>query len=66
MPAQASPWGGILKLDIRRFRPQDESAVVDLWRRCDLGVPWNDPARDIAAKLAFQPETPINPGKRLL
>jgi ribosomal protein S18 acetylase RimI-like enzyme len=35
---------------------RDEAALIDLWHRCDLVVPWNDPRRDIAAKLACQPE----------
>jgi len=35
---------------------RDEDTVIDLWRRCDLVVPWNDPRRDIEAKLAFQPD----------
>jgi ribosomal protein S18 acetylase RimI-like enzyme len=30
--------------------------VIALWRRCNLVVPWNDPARDIRRKLAIQPE----------
>ena len=44
------------RLDIRTFRETDEDAVVDLWRRCGLVVPWNDPHEDIALKLAIQPE----------
>jgi ribosomal protein S18 acetylase RimI-like enzyme len=36
---------------IRQFRPGDAEAVIDLWQRCDLVVPWNDPAKDIARKL---------------
>ena len=27
---------------------QDIDAVVTLWKRCELVVPWNDPHRDIA------------------
>jgi hypothetical protein len=30
--------------------------VVDLWSRCGLAVPWNDPHRDIALKIAAQPD----------
>jgi ribosomal protein S18 acetylase RimI-like enzyme len=30
--------------------------VVDLWRRCNLIVPWNDPVEDIQKKVDFQPE----------
>ena len=41
---------------IRPYRDGDEAAVIDLWHRCDLVVPWNDPARDIRRKLAVQRE----------
>ena len=42
-------------MHIRPFQPNDESAVVALWHRCGLVVSQNDPARDIALKLAWQP-----------
>ena len=35
-------------MNIRPFRPEDEAAVVVLWRSCDLLRPWNDPHKDIA------------------
>lgn len=41
---------------IRAFEAGDESAVVALWDRCSLTRPWNDPRKDIARKLAVQPE----------
>lgn len=41
---------------IRPFRPGDGEAVVALWRDCGLTRSWNDPHRDIARKLAQQPE----------
>ena len=41
---------------VRPFAPHDTEAVVALWRACDLTRPWNDPYRDIARKLAVQPE----------
>jgi ribosomal protein S18 acetylase RimI-like enzyme len=41
---------------IRPYTPADEPAVVDLWRRCDLTRPWNDPHKDIARKLPVNPE----------
>ena len=34
----------------------DEAAVVALWEQCGLTRPWNDPHKDIARKLAIQPE----------
>lgn len=45
-----------MELKIRTFQDGDEEAVVGLWTRCGLTVPWNDPARDIARKLADSPE----------
>lgn len=41
---------------IRAFQPGDGDAVVALWERCGLTRPWNDPRKDIARKLAVQPE----------
>ena len=43
-------------LVIRPFQASDKAAVIDLWHRCNLVVPWNDPDEDIMTKLAFQPE----------
>lgn len=43
-------------MHIRPFQPSDEAAVVDLWQRCELTRPWNDPHRDIQRKLGVQPE----------
>jgi ribosomal protein S18 acetylase RimI-like enzyme len=43
-------------LEIRSFREPDEPAVVRLWEQCGLTRPWNDPRKDIARKLAEQPE----------
>ena len=43
-------------MEIRPFRNVDERAVVALWEECRLTRPWNDPRRDIARKLAVQPE----------
>ena len=41
---------------IRIFEPRDEALVVRLWQDCNLTIPANDPHRDIALKLARQPE----------
>lgn len=41
---------------IRPYRIEDEAQVVDLWTRCGLVRPWNDPHKDIARKLARSPE----------
>ncbi|SDP66578.1 Ribosomal protein S18 acetylase RimI [Ralstonia sp. 25mfcol4.1] len=43
-------------MQLRPYRPADESAVVDLWKACGLTRPWNDPHKDIARKLTTQPE----------
>ena len=45
-----------MQLEIQPFQKWHEAPVIDLWRRSDLVVPWNDPPTDIAAKLDFQPE----------
>ncbi|HEY5957894.1 MAG TPA: GNAT family acetyltransferase [Polyangiaceae bacterium] len=41
---------------VRPYRPADEPSVIEIWRACELTRPWNDPKRDIARKLAAQPE----------
>ena len=44
-------------MHIRPFDPsRDTDAVVELWRRCDLVRPWNDPHKDIARKLKVNGE----------
>ena len=43
-------------MQIRAFDEGDTEAVVDLWERCGLTRPWNDPRKDIARKLAVQRE----------
>ena len=45
-----------MNLTIRPFRADDEIAVIDLWKRCNLIVPWNDPHKDIARKVKIQPD----------
>ena len=43
-------------MQIRPFHPNDEEAVVSLWRRCDLVRPWNDPHKDIRRKRGVRPD----------
>jgi ribosomal protein S18 acetylase RimI-like enzyme len=43
-------------LQIRPFQMSDESAVIELWRACNLLRPWNDPHKDIQRKLGIDPE----------
>jgi len=44
-----------LKFDIVKYRSEFEDAVVELWRKCNLIVPQNDPVEDIQKKVDFQP-----------
>lgn len=41
---------------IRVYEKADEPQIIALWLACDLTRPWNDPRKDIARKLAIQPE----------
>jgi ribosomal protein S18 acetylase RimI-like enzyme len=43
-------------VEIRPFAESDQEAVVQLWERCGLTRPWNDPRKDIARKLAVRPD----------
>lgn len=43
-------------MQIRPFHPEDEAAVISLWRQCDLLRPWNDPHKDIRRKLRVSPD----------
>jgi len=52
-------------LEIRSFRPEDEAAVIDLWRRCGLVVPHNNPHKDIARKMKVRPDLPLSGTPRL-
>lgn len=38
-------------MKIRPFEISDQTEVIELWKACQLVVPWNDPAKDIARKL---------------
>ncbi|MBX9654501.1 GNAT family acetyltransferase [bacterium] len=41
---------------IRTYEASDEEPLIALWRECDLVKPQNDPHKDIARKLAVDPE----------
>ena len=43
-------------MDLRRYVPPDEDAVIELWKQCELTHPSNDPRKDIQRKLTTQPE----------
>lgn len=41
---------------IRQYHTNDEKDVIDLWSKCDLIVPQNNPKLDIERKLRVNPE----------
>lgn len=41
---------------VRPFQQNDTSVVVQLWQRCGLIRPWNNPYLDIQRKLETQPD----------
>ncbi len=43
-------------MEIRPFQRGEEEAVIELWRRCDLLRPQNDPHDEILRKRKFQPD----------
>ena len=38
------------------YQAGDQDAIVELWQRCGLVVPWNNPLTDIARKMADSPD----------
>lgn len=45
-----------MNFEIVRYSSEYQDAVVDLWRKCNLVAPQNDPVEDIQRKLVFQPD----------
>ena len=43
-------------MHIRPFQLSDEAEVIELWRKCELVRPVNDPAKDIRRKLSVNPD----------
>lgn len=43
-------------MNIRPFNPADAGSIIDLWKKCDLVKPENDPWRDIERKMRVDPE----------
>ncbi len=43
-------------MKIRPFTKSDEKEVIQLWFKCSLVVPWNNPKSDIERKLKVNPE----------
>jgi len=46
---------GSIKVIIRPYVSEDEDVVVELWHKCELTRPWNDPRTDIKRKLELDP-----------
>jgi ribosomal protein S18 acetylase RimI-like enzyme len=45
-----------LIMAIRPYSPHDKTAVIELWQKCNLTRPWNNPELDIKRKLKVNPE----------
>ena len=43
-------------MKIRSYLASDRDAVIAVWEKCGLVVPWNDPQKDIKRKLTVQPD----------
>jgi len=43
-------------MKIREFIISDQDDVVNLWKECQLTVPWNDPYKDIQRKVKVDPD----------
>ena len=39
-------------MEIREYKASDHVQVLEVWQRCNLTVPWNDPQKDIDRKMA--------------
>jgi ribosomal protein S18 acetylase RimI-like enzyme len=50
-------WEKLLrKMEIVKYKPEYESAIIELWEKCDLTRPWNNPGLDIERKMKDKPE----------
>ena len=43
-------------MQIKPYTSEYESAVIALWKRCELTRPWNNPKLDIERKMKVNPE----------
>ncbi len=43
-------------MNVRPYHLDDEPMVIELWHKCGLVRPWNNPELDIARKLKVNPE----------
>jgi ribosomal protein S18 acetylase RimI-like enzyme len=44
------------KLQIRPYSGRDRESIIQLWQKCNLTRPWNNPVIDIKRKLEVSPE----------
>jgi ribosomal protein S18 acetylase RimI-like enzyme len=45
-----------LSFEIVKYNKDYQKALIELWKKCNLIVPQNDPLEDIQKKLEFQPD----------
>lgn len=45
-----------IEMKVRSYLPDDEETVIELWNKCGLIKPWNNPKLDIERKLEVNPE----------
>jgi ribosomal protein S18 acetylase RimI-like enzyme len=45
-----------MSFEIISYDPKYQEDMIDLWKKCNLIVPQNDPIEDIQKKLDFQPD----------
>jgi ribosomal protein S18 acetylase RimI-like enzyme len=43
-------------MEVVEYKPEYESAVIELWEKCELTRPWNNPGLDIERKIKVNPE----------
>lgn len=43
-------------MEIVEYKPEYENAVIELWEKCGLTRPWNNPRCDIERKMKDKPE----------
>jgi len=43
-------------MQVAPYASSEQAEVIELWKRCGLTRPWNDPVKDIERKLTEQPE----------
>ncbi|MCW4052378.1 MAG: GNAT family acetyltransferase [Candidatus Bathyarchaeota archaeon] len=45
-----------MSFEIAEYRSEYQNSVLDLWKKCGLIVPQNNPVEDIQKKIEYQPE----------